>query len=170
MSTANQGRWLQDEITRICEHYAQRNTARIKKVDPPSRITGTGAKRRTIYMLNPFVDFIGAWTQRAGRAIAIEAKSTAEPSLPICQDGGITKNQWDLLNEWRRAGAAVGVLWGYRTEIRFVPFEALRAQLNATPPVKHVKWEHATPIPQGLGFCSFDFLVTLGEYHPQKVC
>lgn len=166
MSTGNQGRWLQDLVTTICEDYDRRRLAKIHKVDPPMKIVGTGYARKTIFMPNPFVDYIGAWEVRAGRAIALEAKSTADPSLALCQSCGVTDKQWLALNGWRRAGAAVGILWGYRDEIRFVPFEAARAQL--TTGVKHVKWEHATPVPRGLGMCVFDFLHTLAEYHPQK--
>lgn len=165
MSATEHGKWLQDEITRIADDYERRGIARLKKVDPPLRIIGNPfkGKGRVIPLANPFLDFMGAWTARQGRVIVIEAKSTQEPKLPL-GNGGLDSDQWTLLNRWRGAGGAVGVVWGYKHELRFVPFEAIRSQLGAG--VKHLKWEHATPIPRGLGFCTFDFLHTLAEYCP----
>lgn len=164
MSTQNQGKDLQNTILRIARTYQDRNVCKIHKVDPPVRVVGFGAARKVIFMPNPFVDFIGSWTERGGRSIALEAKSTAKPTLPILQSGGITEAQYESLWSWRKSGAAVGVLWEYGQEIRFAPLEALRAQLDAG--VKHLKWDNATPVPRGTGFCEFDFMQVLRAYFP----
>lgn len=164
MSISNQGKQLQETIAACAAYYAHRGIAKIHKVDPPCRIVGAGFKRKTIYLENPFVDFIGTWAARGGRTIALEAKSTEKPTLPVSQDGGVTAKQLAALQDWRDHGAAVGVLWEYGEDIRFVPLDAIRSQLDAG--IKHVKWEHARPVPEGLGFCRFDFLAVLAIYFP----
>lgn len=168
MSTSNQGRAFQNEITRTAEIYEQKGLLRLAKVDPPMRIVGTGHARKTIMLDNPFLDFHGAWRERGGRALCIEAKSTEKPTLGLCQSGGITENQWRNLQSWAGNGAACCVLWGYRGETRYVPLQAIAAQLRAG--IKHLKWDNATVVPRGLGFVFFDWLQTLREYHPEKSC
>lgn len=167
MSATEHGKWLQDEIARISDDYERRGLARIKKVDPPLRIIGNPfkGKGRVIPLTNPFLDFMGTWTARAGRTIVIEAKSTQEPKLPFGK-GGLDADQWRSIQEWRQAGAAVAVLWGLKGVIRYVPYEAIRSVMQQG--VKHIKWECATEIPAGMGFCTCDFLHVLGEYHPEK--
>lgn len=164
MSTSNQGRALQGEIDRIANAYRTVGIAKLHKVDPPCRVVGFGAARKVIFMPNPFVDYVGTWTQRGGRSLALEAKSTAEPKLPIRQQSGVTEKQFEALSEWEQHGAAVGILWGYKNEIRFVPMAAARAQLAAG--VKHVKWDTATVIPRGLGLVTFDFIKVIAAYFP----
>lgn len=159
------GKWLEDAITRIGSAYEQQGILKIRKVDPPVRMIGTGNARRIIPMTNPFLDFVGTWTRRGGRALCIEAKSTDKTTLGI-GSGGLTDNQWANLLDWRRHGAATGVLWGLNdtNEIRFVPVEAIEAQLRNG--IKHIKWHHATELRQGLGFVLSDFEEALADFHP----
>jgi len=156
------GRSLQKLIDGICKQYEAGGVARIKKVDPPVRIMGGG--RKIVHLENPFVDFIGTWRARGGRTICLEAKETREPQLKLVSDGGLTERQYKALKHWRQFGAAVGVLWGYHDELRFVPFEAIQAQLDSG--IKHLKWGNATPVRRGPGFIIWDFLATLAEYYP----
>lgn len=160
----NDGRSLQKEIEMIADEYERRGIARLKKVDPPLKIIGTGIHRQTIFLDNPFVDFVGTWTARGGRGLFIEAKDTEEPTLKVLvKSGGLTEKQWQALLHWEKAGAACGILWRHRQQIRLVPVPAVFCQIRAG--AKHVKWEHATPVPRGMGFVTFDFLHTLGEYY-----
>lgn len=164
MSTSNQGRALETEIEAIANAYEARNVMRISKVEPPVRLLGTGIRRKTIFLRNPFLDFVGSWTERGGRAIFLEAKSTTKPQLPLFQDGGITENQWAAILQWRNHGAATGVLWGYDGQIRFVPVPAMISQQQAG--VKHIKWDNATPVPKGEGWVTWDFVHALRLFHP----
>lgn len=167
MSATHGGKWLEEEITRIANDYDRRRVLSLNKVDPPTRMIMDKRTKRwiPIHLANPFLDFVGAWTEQRGRGIFLEAKSTTEPRLQL-GSGGISDNQWIALQRWRKAGAAVGVLWGYTPthEIRFVPFELIESQLRND--AKHVKWQHASEIPRGLGFCTWNFAAILAEYHP----
>lgn len=162
----NTGKWLEEEIKRIADDYQRRGILSLAKADPPIAIKRIGPKIVPIQLENPFLDFLGAWKRRGGRAIFLEAKSTQEEKLKL-GDGGLTDNQWAALRRWRAAGAAVGVLWGMtRTcEIRFVPFELIESQLRND--AKHVKWQHAEPLQPGLGFCTWNFEQALADYHPE---
>ena len=139
----NQGQWLEKEITTIADAYEVRGTMRLKKASPPSIVVYKPVPR-VIMLENPYLDYIGTWTARGGRGLCIEAKSTEKPTLGICQDGGITERQYSQLHLWEQAGAAVGVLWGYQAEIRFIALQALTAQIHAG--VKNIKWDAAKKI------------------------
>jgi len=107
----NDGRDFQAEIQRSANEYLYRGWMRLRKVDPPSRVIGGGAGRRVIFLENPWLDFAGVWTERHGRAVFIEAKSTTEPKLAVDRDGGVTEKQADAIIHWRIAGAVAFVLW-----------------------------------------------------------
>ena len=79
----NTGLSFQKTIVEICKEYNRIGIAKIEKVDPPTRIIGTGYKKRIIFMENPFPDFAGTWTAYGGRSIHLEAKSKLKfDSLP----------------------------------------------------------------------------------------
>lgn len=172
MSTKNQGTWLEAEIKKILEVYRDKGLLDMSKVDPPTRVIWVPAAKRkpgqaaqTVMQLpNPFLDYVGSWTERAGRAVFLEAKSTAEPRLPLMNDSGLKQRQIESLLRWRRAGGAVGVLWACCGAIRFVPLVAVEAQLRGG--VKHIKWEHAMELKRGFGWVTWDFLEALRAYHP----
>jgi penicillin-binding protein-related factor A (putative recombinase) len=173
MSTQNQGTWFERDIGRIADAYREKQLLDISKVDPPTRVIWIPAAKRkpgqpaqtVLQLANPFLDYMGTWTERAGRAVFLEAKSTSEPRLPLMQDSGLKQRQIDSLSRWARGGAAVGVLWGHANAIRFVPLAAVQAQLAAG--VKHLKWEHARVVQPGFGWCTWDFLQALRVYHPE---
>lgn len=173
VSTKNQGTWLERDIQRCCDVYREKCLLDLAKVEPPTRVLWTPKARRrpgqpeqTVLQLpNPFLDYVGAWRERGGRAVFLEVKSTSEPRLGIMQSSGIRDAQFFALQRWARAGGAVGVLWAHREELRFLPLEALEVRLKDG--VKHVKWEHARAIPRGMGWLTWDFLQVLRLYNPE---
>jgi hypothetical protein len=167
MSTKNQGTWFERDLVRICNAYRGKRTMDLEKVEPPTRVVKRPPtfQPEILRLANPFLDFVGTWTAQGGRAIFLEAKSTAEPRLPLRTSGGLSESQHDALLRWADSGAAVGVLWGHREDVRFVPLIAIAAQLAAG--VKHLKWENATPIPAGVGWIRWDFAAVLAQYCPR---
>lgn len=166
MSTKNQGTWFERDLARICAAYRGKRIIDLEKVEPPTRVVKRPPKFQPeiLRLANPFLDFVGCWTARGGRAVFLEAKSTDEPKLTLRSSGGLSESQHDALVRWDAAGAAVGLLWGHREDVRFVPLEAIASQLLAG--VKHLKWENATPVPQGLGWVRWDFVRALEQYYP----
>lgn len=106
---ANTGKSFEAELSVLFAELERKGAARIRKVDPPTRVIGGGFRRRVILLPNPFLDYVG--TIAGGRAVFIEAKSTATGRLPFCRSGGLTEEQWQAMRGWHAAGAAVLVLW-----------------------------------------------------------
>jgi penicillin-binding protein-related factor A (putative recombinase) len=158
----NTGLAFQEAIYRTAAEYQHDGVLRLRKVDPPTRVVGGGANRRIIFQPNPFLDFVGCWTERRGRAVFIEAKSTSEPKLPFDSSSGVTTSQLDSLRHWHNAGAVAFVLWEHagKTRMLTAPYVAqYRDAARAGDGFKHVKWEDAGPdIPQGKGFRLVDFI------------
>lgn len=153
----NDGRALEAMIQGTATAYRHANVLRLEKVDPPTRVFGG----RVIFMENPFADFIGGWTERGGRLLLIEAKSTSVPKLAL--GAKLTTKQRDWLLRWHQAGAAVGVIWEFQGACRFLPL----GQIVKTWPLrKHIKWEEAEPISQGQGFVLIDFVQNLRRWYP----
>lgn len=136
---------------------------RLRKVDPPARIMGGGAGRRVIFLENPFLDFVGVWTECGGRAVFIECKSTAKPKLTFDSDGGITTTQLDALRNWHNAGAVAFVLWQWGERVRMVTAALLakcRDEARFGTRFKFLDWEDfgiGHDIPAGEGWCMVDF-------------
>lgn len=110
---ANDGKDFEAEIKLCAAEYQFRGWLRLKKVDPPVRTLGGGEFRRVIFLQNPWLDFSGCWTERGGRALFIECKSTAEDKLSIGHKGGsgVTPDQISSMINWRLAGAVAFALW-----------------------------------------------------------
>lgn len=98
-------------ILSLCAEYLKQGRARLEKVDPPSRVVGGGKFRRIIYLANPFLDLAGAWTEKDGRALFFEVKSTTKNRLPISRKNGVTEKQIAALVSWADAGATTALLW-----------------------------------------------------------
>lgn len=113
-NTTNDGRAFQADIETTLHAYRVRGMADLRKTEPPTRVLGGGHNRRVIFMANPFLDYLGTWSERHGRAIVVEAKSTATHRLPVNRDGGLTAEQCHTMANWRKAGAAVALLWRWR--------------------------------------------------------
>lgn len=155
----NTGKWLEKDLADCHEIYAQHGLATLHKVDPPSRMVKQKGIWVPVYLANPFLDFAGAWQERAGRALFVEAKSTLEDKLGLDADGGLKTHQRESLQAWRAAGAAVCVLWGFQGEVRYLSLALIEARLRNGS--KHVHWAHTDPVPAGLGFLRFDWLQNL---------
>lgn len=155
-------------VKRVLEHYRQRNILRMEKVGPPARIMGGGLRRNVIFMENPFMDFVGTWTERGGRMLAIEAKSTQDGKLVMAEAGNLKDKQIEWLQRWHAAGAAVGILWEWRgTGWRFIPLGNLMAVVKTGR--RHIKWDESCAIPRMSGHpqAHHDFICNLRTIYPQ---
>jgi penicillin-binding protein-related factor A (putative recombinase) len=163
-SKLTDGRAFQDDLVRTCKEYQAMGVLRMRKVDPPMRVMGGGAARRVIFTENPFPDFIGAWTERGGRMVAFEAKSTKEPRLEVGGAGGLNETQLRNLRHWQQAGAVTFVLWEWRGH--GVILLGTQGLLGLSQ--KHIKWgfplRHA--VPPGTGFILHDFLALMRYLWP----
>lgn len=126
----NTGKAFEHELELLFKVLESRRVARIRKVDPPTRIVGGGFRRHVIFLPNPFLDYAGAIC-RTGRAVFIEAKSTVDHRLPIARHGGVTEEQVEALRGWAQADALVGILWRYNGATAFVSMTELETALLA---------------------------------------
>lgn len=152
----NTGKAFEHELEFTCGAYARAGLATIKKVDPPTRIVGSGFRQKTIHLANPFLDYVGAWTERGGRALFIEGKSTSDHRLSIGRDGGLTEAQVAALTAWRRAGAASFVLWQYQG--RVVLLSCLNVEIAIQEGKKSLAFDEGCPVPRGPAGMIWDFL------------
>ena len=140
---------------------------RLRKVDPPTRVVGSGADRRIIFLPNPFLDFVGVWIECAGRAVFIECKSTREPKLQFDSSSGVTTAQLDALRHWGTAGAVSFVLWQWIDKVKLVPWNVLalgRDMARTSREYKYLEWELAALGPQigrGSKWVIVDFLAEM---------
>lgn len=160
------GQSFERRIAMICDAYRKAGLADIRKVDPPTLTTGSRRATKIIHLANPWLDFVGTWTARGGRMIQIEAKSTEEPVLQILKEGrsgsGITYNQQINARRWANAGAAVGFLWHFQGEVRFVTPTMVEAQLTQR---YSLRWIDAHRVPAGPGFILHDFLAVFAAIY-----
>jgi len=155
----NDGRPFQRELEITAGGYQCRRIATLRKVDPPTRLVGSGAARRVLFMANPFLDFVGVWTAHHGRALFIEAKSTATHRLPFNRSGGITPEQLASIKTWRHAGAAAAVLWRFGMRVAlFLPEDLIQAEGRGD---KSLVFENGRRVPAGEGNLIWDFLPVL---------
>jgi penicillin-binding protein-related factor A (putative recombinase) len=161
MSTAKQkGRTFENLVQMVADSYAAQGIATLHKVDPPVAVKyRPGGRPLIIPKANPFLDFVGVWTARAGQALFIEAKSTEVPRLEFGNDGGIKASQLASLRTWSAAGAAVGVLWHYQGEVRLVTLGTIKATENTGR--KSIPWASAQTLERGNGLVEFDFLAQM---------
>lgn len=152
LSASNQsGKAFENWVDSWCRIYEKAGRATIRKVDPPTRIVGG---RRIIFLPNPFLDYIGSWTERGGRTIVLEAKANVKRSkrLPVNVEkgAGVRVKQWTWLQNWERAGAAAGVLWWNAGDLRLVTPEQIRKALSSGQ--KSVDVEKTFPVKREGGF------------------
>jgi hypothetical protein len=146
----NTGKPFENEIQATCDQYERWKLARIRKVDPPTIVV----KGRVIMRENPFLDFVGTI---AGRLVMFEAKSTAEPRLPLVT-AGISESQLAAADQWEAAGAIVFYLWRFGDATKFVSTGVPRDALADDR--RSVRWDNPRllSIGQGHGFATVDFL------------
>lgn len=163
----NGGSDFENHVEIVCDAYRIQRLADIEKVAPPVKVFGMDRQgmARVALLENPYLDFIGTWTERDGRAIHLEVKTTAEPRLPVGNKAGVDAEQLANLRRWYDAGAAVGVLWLHGEEVRFVTLTAIQHAMEVDSR-KSVPWQDAYPCPPGDGLISFDFLAMLRVLFP----
>lgn len=160
---ANDGRSFEEEVTASFDAYARRGIATGNKVTPPVRILWipdkqTGVRtQRVIQMKNPYLDFLSVWTAKYGRAIFLEAKSTATHRLLVNRDNGLKEHQVANMFRWRRAGAAVCLLW--RFDSRCCLFTPEMVQTAIARGDKSLVFAEGLPVPSIAGL--WDFLPVL---------
>jgi penicillin-binding protein-related factor A (putative recombinase) len=110
-NASNTGKAFEAQIQESINEYRRQGIMWGVKVDPPTRIVGSGAHRKVIFMPNPLLDFVGVYTSQNGRAMHFEAKSTKTGRLPLCRAGGITPTQVGTIRALLQAQAIVFVLW-----------------------------------------------------------
>jgi len=154
----NTGKAFEKLIEAIAVQYASKKLLRLRKVDPPVRYAGG----RMIPMENPFTDYVGVWTERDGRAVFIEAKSTRDPVLPLSH---LTDKQVAAMHAWRVAGAAVLLLWECGGVVRFWTEPMISDQ---TIHKRHLKFNDGFIVPTGMGWVTHDFLESMREIWTQR--
>ncbi len=162
----NDGRSFQKEIEASVAAYREQGIASLEKADPPVVViwpfdpVTKMKKQRVIFKKNPWLDFVGVWTSRNGRALFVEAKSTSSHRLPINRHGGLTDEQVTALFRWRRAGAAVCVVWRFEDNVVVFTPEMLQAATVAG--AKSLVFEEGLPASVIAGVVrKWDFLPVL---------
>lgn len=163
----NTGKGFEGMVETILLQYQCRGLLRVKKVDPPTRVVGSGAFRKVIFLANPFLDFAGTWTERGGRAVFFECKSTTEQRLAVGSSSGVTQDQCDALCHWQNAGAVTFVLWEVKPlgKVFFATPVMLAAALEKSGR-KSITPADCEPVPQGVGHVFFDFLKLMHKHWP----
>ncbi len=146
----NDGRPFQTLLESILTQYQSAGLLRMKKVEPPTRIV----RGRILFLANPWLDYLGCWTERGGRMVTFEAKSTREPRLPLWSNG-VTEKQIDTLRLWDHAGAVAFVLWEFGGDVRLVRYSEIARVLAER---KHLKLDDALIVPRGDKWIVHDFL------------
>lgn len=164
-NASNDGRTFEDAFLKTADAYFNARILRLSKVEPPVRVVGWGEKRKVIFMENPFPDWTGVWTERAGRSLMIETKSTCEPKLAMKEKGSLSANQIEWLKRWHHSGSAVGVVWEWMNHgAVFIPIGQVVGIWQSGR--RHIKFEECQPIRQGRGFVLFDFVENLRHWYP----
>lgn len=141
----------------VWDAYRKRGICDVEKVDPPTR----NVSRRVIQLANPFLDYVGTWTEIGGRAIFLEAKSTQDPRLELGA-GGVTSKQQAALVRWDRAGAVTGIVWHHRGEVKVITAATFKAAFSMDG-VKSFKWRQIPPTPRGEGWIIWDVMASLAD-------
>lgn len=154
----NSGKPWEEMIQTSADVYERQGFLRLSKVDPPTKMVGPG---RVIWLKNPFLDFVGSWTERQGRALMLEAKSTKDPTLKLRQkDNGVTEDQLWAIDRWHRSGAVTGVLWHVRDKAMYYlsPMALASALIEGR---RNVGVDDGVRFTQGVGMVLADFLPAL---------
>lgn len=160
----NTGKEFEKEMERTFGYYQSNRIATVRKVDPPVRLIYyadkvTGEKKtRAIFLPNPFLDFVGSWSARHGRALFVECKSSAAHRLPL-RPGHLSDDQVNAMKTWRLAGAAVCILWQWAGRVALITPEMVIGAKGRGE--KSIAFEGLPLVPRGEGSCIWDFLPIL---------
>lgn len=119
------GKEFESAIIKTAFNYERNRLLVLRKVDPPTVQFGG----RLIRKRSPFLDFVGSWTERGGRALFLEAKSVNQGVLPI-GDRGLKPEQWNSMRVWHWAGALTGIIWRHSTGVVWITYEDLRDKID----------------------------------------
>lgn len=160
----NTGRQFETALEKTIIHYTGKGILRLKKVAPPTRTFGGGKKtpRQIMHLKNPFLDFVGCWTRRGGRAIMMEAKSTKVDKLCFGSNG-ITQSQLDAMHHWTFAGAVTFVLWQYGDSCTLFTINDIDGISRER---KHLRMSDGYPVKQGMGMILYDFEAAMAKIWP----
>lgn len=156
---ASSGTRFETYLANTLEAYRVKNLLYMEKVEPPIKTMYGG--KRVIHLKNPFLDFIGTWTERGGKMIMVECKLTSEPLLKIGTNGIKTAQLTNGL-KWEQMGAAVAYLWQFEDQTRLVTPRMVASQLKTR---NSLRLCDAHPVSQGQGFVLIDFLALLRRIH-----
>lgn len=150
----NTGKDFEKLLEAVFQGYENQGIARIRKVDPPVGI----ARGKMFLKKNPWLDYAGTWTELGGRSLHLEAKSTEEPRLEL-GEGGLTTRQIECLTDWHRYGAAIGVVWHHRGDVKVITAATLLSAVQMG--LKSLKWQHLPGTPKGTGWIIWDVLAAV---------
>lgn len=156
---AARGRPFEAYLEMIFAAYAAQGRAQIEKVAPPTAMVGGPGRWRPVHLLNPFLDYTGTWTERGGRSLHLEAKSTEKHLLPVGVEGGVTAEQMAALERWQKAGAVAAVLWSHNGEVRIATHDLLA--LQRAEGRGSIRFADAFPVLAGVGMTTDDILATI---------
>lgn len=154
----NDGRGFEGMIEASAKKYVERGVMRVKKVEPPVRIIGRRPFTKVIFLDNPFLDFTGVWTERGGRSVFFETKSTSKDRLPIGK-GGLTEKQVSALELWQSFGAVSFLLWEFNRAVRFIRVSDIQETLKHRKSL--VFGESGEEVLPGVGFIYWDFVLNM---------
>jgi penicillin-binding protein-related factor A (putative recombinase) len=157
----NDGTGFENSLAGVLRCYASAGQMRVKKVSQPIKVFGPPGNQRVIHLENPFLDFVGAWTERGGRMIMFEAKSTIEPKLQL--GSKLSDNQAASLHLWDVANAVSFLLWEHRGAVRLWTDWMIAEQATEW---RHLKFERGVVVPAGLGFVLWDFRKVMLQIWP----
>ena len=144
--------------------YLAKKRAKIEKVAPPTRMVRRGAFWIPLHMENPFLDFVGVWSEAGCRALMMEAKSTRTPRLAVGSNDGLNERQWRALRDWHASGCAACVLWEFLGVVKLIMVEDVHEQIKSR---KSLAWTDCKcEVRRGIGFVHYDWLTTLRERMP----
>ena len=160
----NGGAQFEEILATQHEAYEAQGRARLHKVSPPCLVFGTPGRQRVVLKENPFLDFVGSWTERGGRSIHVEAKMTATPRIGINNATGIKPDQLVNLQKWEASGSAVGVLWFHAGECRLLTLNQIFAARDEGR--GSVRWGKAYRLYQTTDLVFWDYLTALAVIYP----
>ncbi len=170
-NATNTGKAFQAEMETTAGGYQSRRVATFRKVDPPVRViwiddkANPGRKRQhVIFQANPFLDYVGCLA--SGRALMIEAKSTATHRLPFNGDSGLKRHQVANVKTWHAAGAVVALVWQWAGKVAlFTPGMLVAAEARGD---KSLVFEAGLAVPPGVGSVVWDFLPVIDGATPAE--
>jgi hypothetical protein len=124
--------------------YERKGLLLLRKVDPPVKFIAG----RAIFLANPYLDYIGSWSERGGRLLCLEVKSTSKPSLTL------EDSQRAAAVRWHEFGAVVAIIW-YRFDCCRI---AWPEQIAIRSPMH---WQTLEEVRPGTAGVVFDWLENL---------